>query len=93
MGLKRLSELKTYQKKLEKLLDENIHDIIIFGSLVKGGTPHDVDIAVLVKEREKIESIEFKKNTANFFQEFRYTDSRRQLHLFSSLADPHQRRV
>lgn len=57
-----MPELKTYQKKLEKLLDENIQDIIIFGSLVKGGTPRDIDIAVLVREKEKIDIISLKKN-------------------------------
>ncbi len=61
MGLKPLSELNLYQKKLEKLLDENIQDIIIFGSLVKGGTPKDIDIAVLVIQKEKVDSIELKK--------------------------------
>lgn len=42
-------------------MDENIQDIIIFGSLVKGGTPKDIDIALLVREKEKIDVL-LKKN-------------------------------
>ena len=61
MGLKLLPELKTYQKKLEKLLDENLVDLILFGSFVKGGTPKDIDIALLVREKEKVNFAELKK--------------------------------
>ena len=56
-----LSELNLYQNKLGKLLDRNIQDLIIFGSFIKGGTPKDIDIAVLVFEKEKIDSIGLKK--------------------------------
>lgn len=42
-------------------MDENLIDIIIFGSLVKGGTPKDIDIALLVREKEKIDAFDFKK--------------------------------
>ena len=61
MESKQSPELKAYQKKLEKLLDENLIDLILFGSLVKGGTPKDIDIALLVREKEKIDSNELKK--------------------------------
>ncbi len=43
-------ELQPYQKELKKLLTENLIDIIIFGSVVKSGTPKDIDIALLIKE-------------------------------------------
>ncbi len=56
-----MPELKTYQKKLEKLLSENLVDIILFGSFVKGGTPKDVDVALLVKEKEKIDAQALRK--------------------------------
>lgn len=56
-----MPELKAYQKKLEKLLDENLVDLIIFGSLVKNGSPQDIDIALLVREKEKIDTIELQK--------------------------------
>jgi len=42
-------------------LDENLVDLIFFGSLVKEGTPKDIDIALLVREKEKIDNIELKK--------------------------------
>ncbi len=61
MESKLLPELKIYQKRLERLLDENLVDLILFGSFVKGGTPKDIDIAILVREREKIDNIEMKK--------------------------------
>ncbi len=56
-----MPELKTYQKKFGKLLDKNLVDIILFGSFVKGGTPKDIDIALLVREKEKIDITELKK--------------------------------
>jgi len=40
-----------YQKQLKKLLNENIIDIIIFGSFVKGGTANDIDIALILKNK------------------------------------------
>jgi len=39
-----------YQKELKKLLNEQVIDIILFGSLVKGGSPKDIDIALILKE-------------------------------------------
>lgn len=50
MALPKSSRLVTCQKKLKKLLDEELRDIIVFGSLVKGGSAHDVDLALIVKE-------------------------------------------
>lgn len=45
------------QKKLRKLLDKSIADIIIFGSFVKGGSAQDIDIAVVAKEKIDTDSI------------------------------------
>jgi len=42
-------------------LDENLVDLILFGSFVKGGTPKDIDIALLVREKEKVNFAELKK--------------------------------
>ena len=56
-----MPELKTYQKKLKKLLDDNVVDILIFGSLVKGGRPKDIDVALLVKEKAKVDTLKMKK--------------------------------
>ncbi|HLC65732.1 MAG TPA: hypothetical protein VJI46_06445 [Candidatus Nanoarchaeia archaeon] len=50
MALRKSLKITMYQKALRKLLDKSIVDIIIFGSLSKGGTPRDVDIAVVVRE-------------------------------------------
>src|SRR3989338_1094662 len=61
MESKLLPELKTYQKKLKKLLDDNLVDILIFGSLVKGGRPKDIDVALLVKEKAKVDTLKMKK--------------------------------
>ena len=36
-----------YQKEFERLLNEDLYDIIIFGSSVRGGTPEDIDIALI----------------------------------------------
>lgn len=44
-----------YQKELKKLLNENIVDIIIFGSFVKEGTYKDIDIALITKEKNKVD--------------------------------------
>jgi len=59
-----------YQKQLKKLLNENIIDIIVFGSFVKGGAAKDIDIGLVLKNktnnvldiRKKIELM-FKKKT------------------------------
>lgn len=42
-------------------MDENLVDLILFGSFVKGGTPKDIDIALLVREKEKVNFAELKK--------------------------------
>jgi len=49
--------LKHYQKRLKKLLDDNLLDIIFFGSFVKGGTPKDIDLALIVKEKKGLDSV------------------------------------
>ena len=51
MNLKELSEIKN---KLGKVLnDKEVHDVIIFGSFIKGKTkPEDIDIAI-ISDREK----------------------------------------
>ena len=48
---------KTYQKQLGKLLDENLIDLILFGSSVRGGSAADLDIAAVVRERKALEAI------------------------------------
>ncbi|MFH1316781.1 MAG: hypothetical protein ABII01_04640 [Candidatus Woesearchaeota archaeon] len=53
-------KLKSYQKKLKKLLDRNILDIILFGSFVKGGIPNDTDVAIIVRNKERLEEIKKK---------------------------------
>ena len=63
MVLPKSSKLTEYKKKLKRLLDSNLIDIIIFGSLVKGGFPKDIDIALVVKE--KIDLINLKKKIRN----------------------------
>lgn len=57
MESKKSSKIITYQKKLKKLLNKNIFDIILFGSFVKGGSPGDIDIAVIIKEKKEISII------------------------------------
>ncbi len=52
--MKKSSELLQYQKKLKKYLSEKILDIILFGSVVKGGSSQDIDVALLVKEKEDL---------------------------------------
>ena len=41
------------QKKLRSVLDKELQDIILFGSLVKGGSPRDIDAALILKSTEK----------------------------------------
>lgn len=43
-----------YQAKLKNLLNNNLTDIILFGSFVKGGFAKDIDIALLLKEKTDI---------------------------------------
>ena len=57
MESERLSEIMNYQKKLKKLLNNEIVDIILFGSFVKGGFSKDIDIALMVKDKLNIEDI------------------------------------
>ena len=52
MESRRLLEIKNYQKKLKKLLDKDLIDIILFGSFVKDGNANDVDIIFVVTERK-----------------------------------------
>lgn len=52
MELRKLPEFKKYQKQLKKLLNNDISDIIIFGSFVKGGFARDIDIAIIIKKKE-----------------------------------------
>jgi len=48
--------LKTYQKKLKKLLTSEIVDIILFGSFVKGGSKYsDIDVAVISQGNSDME--------------------------------------
>jgi predicted nucleotidyltransferase len=44
-------------------LKDNIRDLILFGSLVKGGSPKDIDIAVI--PQDDIEISETKKKIRN----------------------------
>ncbi len=61
--------MKTLVKKLKKLLNKEIEDLIVFGSFVKDKPKvNDIDIAVIVKEhinkillREKIQQLTDKK--------------------------------
>src|SRR3989338_1073195 len=54
MESNRLSEIMNYQAKLKNLLNNNLTDIILFGSFVKGGFAKDIDIALLLKEKTDI---------------------------------------
>src|SRR3989344_2046177 len=67
MALRKSLKITMYQKALRKLLDKSIVDIIIFGSLSKGGIPKDVDIAVVVRDNTEVAAVksrvrEFVKN-------------------------------
>ncbi|MFH1054097.1 MAG: hypothetical protein V1740_06785 [Candidatus Woesearchaeota archaeon] len=57
MESQKSAKLKNYQKKLKKLLDKNVLDIIFFGSFVKGGIPNDMDIAIIVRNNRGMEKI------------------------------------
>jgi len=54
------SRVAAYQKELRKLLDDNLIDIILFGSSVKGGVAGDMDIALVIKEKQDISIIKKK---------------------------------
>ena len=61
MELKKSSAtLPPYLKELKKLLNEQLIDIIIFGSLVKGGSPKDIDITLLLKDTTNLLAIKKK---------------------------------
>ena len=51
-----MSDLMNYQKKLRKLLDKSLIDIILFGSFVKGGFAKDIDIALVAKEKISLDN-------------------------------------
>ena len=54
------------RKKLKKLLNKNLTDIILFGSFVKDGNANDIDIALVIKEKNEL--IETKKNIKNILK-------------------------
>ncbi|OGI64618.1 hypothetical protein A2642_04460 [Candidatus Nomurabacteria bacterium RIFCSPHIGHO2_01_FULL_39_10] len=49
-----------YRKELKKLLNEQLIDIILFGSVVKGGSPKDIDIALMLKDTTNLLTIKKK---------------------------------
>jgi predicted nucleotidyltransferase len=60
MESRRLLEIKNYQKKLKKLLNKDINDIILFGSFVKDGNAKDIDVALVLKENSNLMDIKKK---------------------------------
>jgi len=46
-----------YQKRLKRLLDENLIDIILFGSFVKEGSANDIDIALILNKKIDINNL------------------------------------
>jgi len=50
----------SYQKRLKKLLDENLIDIILFGSFVKEGSANDIDVALVLNKKIDINNIKKK---------------------------------
>jgi len=54
MKSKKLLQITNYQEKLKNLLNNNIVDIILFGSFVKEGNPNDIDIAIVTREIDKV---------------------------------------
>ena len=50
-------EIKNYQKKLKKLLNKNLTDIILFGSFVKGGSANDIDLALVAKDELSLKDV------------------------------------
>ena len=59
MKLEKLLPQQNYLEKLQKVLNKKIVDIVLFGSFVKGGRPHDIDLAIICKEDADL--IEIKK--------------------------------
>jgi predicted nucleotidyltransferase len=56
MGSEKLSKLKDLRENLNPLIEGNIVDIIVFGSVVKRKhKPKDVDVAVVVREEKELE--------------------------------------
>ncbi len=47
-------------KELKKQLNEELVDIILFGSLVKSGSPKDIDIALILKDTKNLLAIKKK---------------------------------
>ena len=60
MELNKLSPWWKYQSQLKKLLSEPIQDIILFGSAVKGGSPNDLDLAILTENKSDLTEIKKK---------------------------------
>ena len=61
-----MRKIRIYRKKLKKLLNKDLIDIIIFGSFVKGGFPKDIDLALLLKD--KIDITLIRKEIKKIFQ-------------------------
>ncbi|MFC1800717.1 nucleotidyltransferase domain-containing protein [Nanoarchaeota archaeon] len=57
MESKKSPTLTKYQKRLKRLLDKNVIDIILFGSFVRQGLSNDIDIALVVKEKKDFSEI------------------------------------
>jgi predicted nucleotidyltransferase len=54
MESRKSQKLKELQKRLKRLLDKDIHDMIIFGSYAKGkAMPNDIDLYI-ISDNEKI---------------------------------------
>jgi predicted nucleotidyltransferase len=65
MQYTKLQKIGNYQKKLKKLLNKDLIDILIFGSFVRGGSPKDIDLALLLKKKINVSSV--KKEFKNIF--------------------------
>ena len=59
-----------YRKELKKLLNEQLIDIILFGSVVKGGSPKDIDIALMLKDTTNLLTIKKKIKEIDFNESF-----------------------
>ena len=60
MELKKLPRIAACLKKLKKLLNNGLIDIILFGSFVKGGSAEDIDLALVLKEDIDVSGIKKK---------------------------------
>jgi len=49
-----------YPKELKKILSKEVVDILLFGSLVKGGSARDIDVALVVKGRAELDKLKAK---------------------------------